>query len=64
MSSKIYHVLGIMSGTSLDGIDVVRVRFDFSDAWNFKILEAKTHPYPEEWHDASYPCNGVESRPG
>ena len=50
MSSKIYHVLGIMSGTSLDGIDVVRVRFDFSDAWNFKILEAKTHPYPDEWH--------------
>ena len=50
MSSKSFHVLGIMSGTSLDGIDVVRVRFGFSDAWNFKILEAKTHPYPEEWH--------------
>tara|TARA_R110002126_G_scaffold291535_1_gene453462 strand:- start:9638 stop:10696 length:1059 start_codon:yes stop_codon:yes gene_type:complete len=41
--------LGVMSGTSLDGVDVVYVQFDESDYQNFKILHAQTFPYTKAW---------------
>ena len=41
--------LGVMSGTSLDGVDVVYVQFDEADYQNFKILHAQTFPYSKEW---------------
>lgn len=43
-------ILGIMSGTSLDGIDFVVVDFQLiNNQWYFKINENATIPYPEEW---------------
>ncbi|WP_324720738.1 anhydro-N-acetylmuramic acid kinase [Salinimicrobium sp. HB62] len=44
-----YNVVGVMSGTSLDGIDLAHVNFTFSEGWNYKILTAETVPYPESW---------------
>lgn len=38
-----------MSGTSLDGIDLVYVQFNKNDYKNFSILEAETIPYTDEW---------------
>lgn len=38
-----------MSGTSLDGVDVVRVAFKHTDKWVYRILEAHTHPYSSRW---------------
>jgi anhydro-N-acetylmuramic acid kinase len=46
-----YFVIGVMSGTSLDGIDLAYVRFTFNEQWQFKILEAQTIPYPQEWNN-------------
>ena len=42
-----YHAIGLMSGTSLDGLDVVEVIFNYSieNQWDFTILNAKTFPY-------------------
>ena len=41
-------VLGLMSGTSLDGLDLCCVRF--ADNHNaFQILAAQTVPYSPEW---------------
>ena len=45
-----YNVIGIMSGTSLDGVDIAFCRFDLTDGrWVFRIVDAVTIPYPEEW---------------
>jgi len=43
-----YTVIGLMSGTSLDGLDMVWCRLTRNETgWSYKILEAKTEPYPE-----------------
>lgn len=44
-----YRVLGIMSGTSLDGIDLAVVKFIKKDRWTFEIEFAQTLAYPEYW---------------
>ncbi len=41
-----------MSGTSLDGIDVAEIVFNYSEnKWNFEILAAETVPYSSFWKD-------------
>ena len=50
MFNKTYKVIGVMSGTSLDGIDLAAVEFTVLDQkWSFKILEKKTISYTKNW---------------
>ena len=45
-----YSALGIMSGSSLDGVDLALCEFTRNNSiWSFKIIKAITYPYPEEW---------------
>jgi len=47
---KEYKVIGIMSGTSLDGIDLAYCTFLFKDQrWHYLIHHAQTIPYDKEW---------------
>jgi len=47
---KAYHVIGIMSGTSLDGLDLAYCIFsNKEDYWNYQIHTAETIPYFTEW---------------
>ena len=45
-----YQIIGLMSGTSLDGVDLACCRFAIeNDHWNFVIEQAETIPYNEKW---------------
>ncbi|MBK9109744.1 MAG: anhydro-N-acetylmuramic acid kinase [Saprospiraceae bacterium] len=43
------NVLGLMSGTSLDGLDMALIRFSKTHKLQFEFIAAKTIPYTEEW---------------
>lgn len=47
----VYKVIGLMSGTSLDGVDLAYCEFSFDKYWKYNILHAETIPYPKEWID-------------
>jgi len=49
MLNNQYKIIGVMSGTSLDGIDLAYIIFNFTDHWNFKIEKCTTIPYSKEW---------------
>jgi anhydro-N-acetylmuramic acid kinase len=47
---QIYRVIGLMSGSSLDGLDIAYCRFSVSDnKWNFEIEHAETIPFTLAW---------------
>ncbi|MDD2983118.1 MAG: anhydro-N-acetylmuramic acid kinase [Crocinitomicaceae bacterium] len=45
-----YHIISLMSGTSLDGIDIafVKINQQNKDQWSFELLKAETVEYSEE----------------
>lgn len=49
MNNIEYYVIGVMSGTSLDGIDLCYMKLTYRDEWNFKILKADTIKYNIDW---------------
>lgn len=52
MKKKQYNVIGVMSGTSLDGVDLAHIEFSLNnDTWAFEILESQTIGYSQSWID-------------
>ena len=50
MLKQNYNVIGVMSGTSLDGVDLAHIHFTIAhNAWDFKILETETVAYSSQW---------------
>lgn len=54
MKTKIWYAIGLMSGTSLDGVDIAYIKFTFTsinekENWTFEIIQAQTFPYSKEW---------------
>lgn len=46
----VYNVIGLMSGSSLDGLDIAYVRLDeVRGKWSYSILQAECLPYNEHW---------------
>ena len=46
-----YNAIGVMSGSSLDGLDIAYCQFSYQDKWNFNIVHAETIPYLENWNN-------------
>lgn len=47
---KTFHVIGLMSGTSLDGLDIAYCELHMiNKKWEFDILEAETINYTQVW---------------
>ncbi|MBB6326363.1 anhydro-N-acetylmuramic acid kinase [Algoriphagus iocasae] len=46
MNYPSYHVIGLMSGTSGDGLDLAYCHFEKKESWEFSILDAVTIPFP------------------
>jgi anhydro-N-acetylmuramic acid kinase len=50
MSKNEWNVIGLMSGTSLDGLDIVYTRIlNNQNTYSFEILKAETVPYSKHW---------------
>ena len=52
MIQEKFNIIGVMSGTSLDGIDLAHLNFEIVNGkWNFQILESETIGYSQKWID-------------
>ena len=49
MNDKYIYSIGLMSGTSLDGLDIVYVKFHKNDYGDFEIIHSNTIKYSEFW---------------
>ncbi|MEJ8757643.1 anhydro-N-acetylmuramic acid kinase [Pontibacter sp. H259] len=57
-----YHVIGLMSGTSLDGLDIAYCRLTYKNKnWIYNILNAETLTYSPYWIDS---LRGAETLDG
>ena len=47
---KTYNVIGVMSGTSLDGLDLAYCTFRYEEGkWQYTLQHAETVPYDQKW---------------
>ena len=49
MNNTAKYIIGVMSGTSLDGLDIVYVKINAEENYQFEMLKAKTISYSNEW---------------
>ena len=55
MSTKVYRAIGLMSGSSLDGLDIAYCEFHILDKnlTNWQILQAETIEFSADWQEKS-----------
>lgn len=59
----VYRAMGLMSGSSLDGLDIIFAEFlENGGQWSFELLEAGCQPYPEEWKNRLSGATGLTAR--
>lgn len=44
-----YNIVAIMSGTSLDGIDIVHLNFKYNNGWEYTVIYSETVSYTSDW---------------
>ncbi len=59
----VYRAIGLMSGSSLDGLDIAFVEFQEQGGhWTYEILEAGCSPYTDEWKTRLSGATGLSAR--
>lgn len=59
----VYKVIGLMSGSSLDGLDLVFAHFnEQAGAWTFEIKETACYDYPPAWKEQLSSATGLSAR--
>ncbi|MBA6156268.1 anhydro-N-acetylmuramic acid kinase [Tenacibaculum sp. S7007] len=51
MPNKYIYCIGLMSGTSLDGIDIAYIKINNNSYQDFEIIQAETFTYSKKWKD-------------
>jgi anhydro-N-acetylmuramic acid kinase len=58
-----YNVIGLMSGSSMDGLDIAFVHFEeAAGKWQFEILETACVPYSPEWRKDLASSSGLTAK--
>ena len=58
----LYRVIGLMSGSSLDGLDIAFVELEeLGGKWSYKLIGADCIPYPEEWQKRLAQANATSA---
>ncbi len=58
---KKYDVIGLMSGTSLDGLDIAYVRFVDDISWSFDIIQCHSVSYGPDWFTKLQQAQGLSA---
>lgn len=58
-----YKAIGLMSGSSLDGLDVVFAHFtEQAGRWRYEVIAADCYPYSLSWHERLQGATGLTAR--
>lgn len=63
MHPQKYRIIGLMSGTSGDGLDLAFVHFEYNEGWSFQIERAETYTFPQNLGkklSTAHSLNGLE----
>ncbi len=51
MRKKTWHIIGLMSGTSLDGVDLAYIKFSNNEKLSYKLIHTSAIPYSKQWNN-------------
>jgi anhydro-N-acetylmuramic acid kinase len=58
----VYRAMGLMSGSSLDGLDIAFAEFEVTGGrWSYRLLETACIPYPSQWISRLQSATGLSA---